>query len=451
VSDIRSFVFLLGLAIAVTANVVTAMPKTKGASALSERTKRPPPDDDNMFSAADATPHPFADAEALRVAAEEVLLFQGPDLDAPRRGALRRGTEVWAYGHARGKGCVDDWVLVGPSAWACDGPGQFDGREGTHGSPKNEPLTHRFVKIARNGSGAYKSWAKAVEGLPEADLEPGFFLGVVEERSTSAERFLRTTHDLWIATNDTIPIAPSAFAGMPLDVATTATTPLGPYLPVGWIYVDRARAHGTIDGPKRGPGIERLSPLTIDGYGSQRGKNWFHTPIGWFDERQLRVPKREPPPEGLQPGERWIDVSVETQTLVAYRGSDPVFATLVSTGREGARSDTGTPKGVHRIWVKLLWSDMDNLEVWTNPSSEAASVRPYDVEAVSWVMYFLGGYGLHGTYWHDRFGVPQSHGCVNVSLRDAEYLFQFTSPSLGPGWQAAHPSDHDPATIVRVH
>ncbi|MGC4066212.1 MAG: L,D-transpeptidase [Polyangiaceae bacterium] len=448
----RTRSFHVGFAVAVTTHVATATPKTNGAdphrglpsSEIAAATR-------NSTAFASTLQHPYAEAEALRVIAEEVPLFQGPSRDAPRRGTLRRDAEVWAYGHARGTDCAGDWLLVGPSAWACDEPGRFDGREGSRGSPENRPLTHRFAKIARNGGGAYRSWDKVLQGLPEVDLEPGFFVGIVEERTTAVERFLRTTHDLWVATSDVTTVTPSDSAGTTLDPEAPSDETLAPYLPVGWVYVDHARACVAIDGPERGAVLPRLSPLRIEATTTKRDKRWFRTPLGWFSERQVRVPAREAPPEELTPGARWLDVAIDTQTLVAYRGRDAVFATLVSTGREGAREDTETPRGTHRIWVKLLWSDMDNLEMWTNPSPEIEDVRPYDVEAVPWVMYFRGGYGLHATYWHDRFGIPQSHGCVNLSLRDAERIFDFASPSLGPGWQAAHPSDYDPATIVRVH
>jgi hypothetical protein len=277
-------------------------------------------------------------------------------------------------------------MLVGPSAWACDEPGQFDGREGSRGSPENQPLTRRFAKIARNGGGAYKSWDKVLQGLPEVDLEPGFFVGVVEERTTDDERFLRTTHDLWVAASDVSLVTPSEFAGAALELEATPPETLAPYLPVGWVYVDRARARGSVDGPERGAELPRLSQVRVEASETKRDKRWFRTPLGWFSERQLRVPRRETPPADLPPGARWLDVSIESQTLVAYRGNTPVFATLVSTGREGGREDTATPRGTHRIWVKLLWSDMDNLEMWTTPSPEIADVRPYDVEAVPWVM-----------------------------------------------------------------
>ena len=79
----------------------------------------------------------------------------------------------------------------------------------------------------------------------------------------------------------------------------------------------------------------------------------------------------ESPPEGLSSGERWLDIDISEQVLVAYEGERPVFATLVSTGR--ARRGSETPLGSHRIWVKLAFSDMSNLRYEDAPSHYAIS------------------------------------------------------------------------------
>ena len=120
-----------------------------------------------------------------------------------------------------------------------------------------------------------------------------------------------------------------------------------------------------------------------------------------------------------------------------------MFATLVSTGKGRGKSIQATPKGAHRIWVKLVSTDMDNLE------DEEAS-RYYAMQAVPWVMFFDKGYGLHGTFWHRSFGNVRSHGCVNLTPRDAQWLFHWTSPRLPAGWTAALPTDYEPGTLVRV-
>jgi lipoprotein-anchoring transpeptidase ErfK/SrfK len=105
--------------------------------------------------------------------------------------------------------------------------------------------------------------------------------------------------------------------------------------------------------------------------------------------------------------ERWIDVDLSEQQLVAYEGSTPVRVVTVSTGLPG----TPTPVGRFRIWIKLEYDDMEG--------------PGYYLPDVPYVMYFYLGYGLHGVYWHDDFGQPMSHGCVNLPTPEAGWLFHW--------------------------
>jgi lipoprotein-anchoring transpeptidase ErfK/SrfK len=150
----------------------------------------------------------------------------------------------------------------------------------------------------------------------------------------------------------------------------------------------------------------------------------------------------EPPP-GLLPGERWLDVDLGSQTLVAYEGDAPIFATLVSTGRGPDGSEEATPRGAFHIWVKLLSTDMTNLE-------DPEASRYYAIEDVPWVMFFKDGYGLHGAFWHRSFGNERSHGCINLSPLDAQRLFRWATPRLPSGFRAARPTAHDSGTLVVV-
>ena len=95
------------------------------------------------------------------------------------------------------------------------------------------------------------------------------------------------------------------------------------------------------------------------------------------------------------------------QRLTAYVGQTLVRTTLVSTGL----SRTPTPVGQYHIWIKLRYDDM--------------SGPGYYLPNVPYTMYFYGGYGLHGTYWHNNFGRPMSHGCVNLPTSEAEWLFNW--------------------------
>jgi LysM repeat protein len=116
-----------------------------------------------------------------------------------------------------------------------------------------------------------------------------------------------------------------------------------------------------------------------------------------------------PPPSDAPTEGRWIDVNLSTQTLTAYEGRTPVYSAVVSTGR----ANTPTVVGQFRIWIKLRYDDM--------------SGPGYYLRDVPYVMYFYRGYGLHGTYWHNNFGTPMSHGCVNLRNSDAAWLFNWAS------------------------
>jgi lipoprotein-anchoring transpeptidase ErfK/SrfK len=107
--------------------------------------------------------------------------------------------------------------------------------------------------------------------------------------------------------------------------------------------------------------------------------------------------------------EHWINVNLATQTVQAYQGREVVRNFLVSTGTAAFPTVTGQ----YKIWIKLLKDDM------RGPG--------YFLQNVPYVMYFYKGYGLHGTYWHHNFGTPMSHGCVNLSIEDAAWLYNFTS------------------------
>ncbi len=104
---------------------------------------------------------------------------------------------------------------------------------------------------------------------------------------------------------------------------------------------------------------------------------------------------------------RWIDVSLADQSLVAYEGQRAVYWASVSTGLQR----TPTVKGRFRIYAKIR--------------SQTMSGPGYSYPNVPYVMYFHEGYGMHGTYWHNNFGQPMSHGCVNMTIGDAQWLYNW--------------------------
>ena len=117
-----------------------------------------------------------------------------------------------------------------------------------------------------------------------------------------------------------------------------------------------------------------------------------------------------PIPVGVDTGgEHWIDVDLSQQRVYAYAGDTVVNSFVVSTGTW----QTPPVTGKYKVWVKLR--------------SAAMSGPGYYLPDVPYIMYFYGSYGLHGTYWHNNFGTPMSHGCVNLTIPDAEWLYNFSS------------------------
>ena len=108
-------------------------------------------------------------------------------------------------------------------------------------------------------------------------------------------------------------------------------------------------------------------------------------------------------------GERWIDVDLTHQMVYAYQGNTVANSFVVSTGTWQHPTVTGQ----YHVYVKYLSTTM------TGPG--------YSLPNVPYTMYFYKGYGLHGTYWHSNFGTPMSHGCVNLSIPDSQWLYNFAS------------------------
>jgi lipoprotein-anchoring transpeptidase ErfK/SrfK len=398
---------------------------------------------DILWTGADASLPPWV--VSARILKREQLLMATPSSTAARRGAAIRGTLLPVYASRRGPGCAGNFLSVGPSAWVCDDAVELSGKapidplvRALAGSPDGLPFRYYFV--GSDGSLAYDRLELADLGEPTMRLEPGFAVAIVQERVVDGARYGNTHHGLWVPMRDLGAVAAFPFRGAELQPGAQS-------IAVAWIVADKAAVHTK---PSRTSAVSRtlrrLDPVTVHEETSSLTGAWSRVgDDAWVASRDLARPSISDPPveAAVDAGERWIDVDLATQTLVAYEGRTPVFATVVSTGRGRHGSATATPVGTHRIWVKLLSSDMDNLE------DDAAS-RYYRIEDVPWVQYFSKGVGLHGAFWHRSFGRVRSHGCVNLAPLDAERLFYWTGPHLPAGWSAVHPAPHDLGTIVRV-
>lgn len=124
---------------------------------------------------------------------------------------------------------------------------------------------------------------------------------------------------------------------------------------------------------------------------------------------QSPVPAPTKPAPPVSSGEHWLEVNLSQQRLHAWAGNTLVRSFVVSTGT----SSTPTVTGKYRVYIKQRYDNM------AGPG--------YYLPDVPYTMYFYKGYAIHGTYWHNNFGTPMSHGCVNLSIPDAEWVYNFSS------------------------
>jgi hypothetical protein len=145
------------------------------------------------------------------------------------------------------------------------------------------------------------------------------------------------------------------------------------------------------------------------------GNTWLMIgPDEWLDYRHVsRIDPQTTAPEGIS-SDRWIEVNLDEQTLAVYQDNHLAFATVISSGT-GAWA---TRPGVFQIYEKLDSTTMSG-------ATEADRSDYYYLQDVPWTMYFDEARAFHGAYWHDGFGYPRSHGCVNLALGDAHWLFDW--------------------------
>ncbi len=197
-----------------------------------------------------------------------------------------------------------------------------------------------------------------------------------------------------------------------------------------------------------GEPIEWRSVVSITGRQRiQKGRHYLEVDAGtWVTEDEVaRIDLLKRPPGWANDGEKWIDINVTRQTLVAYEGTKPVYITLVSTGEAGLddpATTKATKRGIFRIHTKYLTATMDSRVVG----------EEFELRDVPYVQYFTEGYALHAAYWHDVFGQPKSHGCINLAPEDARRLFFWTGPHVPAGWHgAATGHTGKGGTVVFVH
>ena len=267
--------------------------------------------------------------------------------------------------------------------------------------------------------------AAIAQGSTGRYLEPGFvYIAYIDRVDTGRGVFYMLPSAEWMPGKGSR-ISYSDFQGLEFS-----STPLNAF---GWVLSDAqvksAPGYGV---PDTGKSFYRFNIAQIYNTQEVDGMKWHLIgPSEWIEGRLMGVvyPNTEPP-EGVSNG-RWIDVNLEEQTVAVYDDYKLVFATLVSTGIE----PFWTQPGLFPIYERKETEDMSG-------SAEADRSDYYYLQKVPYTMYFDQARALHGTYWHTYFGYPQSRGCVNLSIGDARWVFDWAREG---DWVYAHdPSGRTP-------
>jgi hypothetical protein len=190
-----------------------------------------------------------------------------------------------------------------------------------------------------------------------------------------------------------------------------------PERPFGWMVVDTKPSK--MPGAKPAPETQTVPRYTLLSFFATEivdGWEWYLIgPDQWVV--QTRVARVKPATRPAEVSGKWFAVDLYEQTLIAYDNDKPVLATLIASGLP----KWPTNEGVFKIWDRYAQAKM---------SGASGLPDAYFLPQVPWIMYFnQDEQALHGAYWHDRFGYRASHGCVNMSLTDAQWAFEWTKDS----------------------
>lgn len=261
---------------------------------------------------------------------------------------------------------------------------------------------YSFWRVNRDGANLYNAPGGQTVGMIPAGFN---FINVI---NTGVDGWIQDKSGRWIQREDAKPERPSGFTGM--------------LLPDGWthpyaIILDRTGVYasqrpGEAASADSGFITRRYRLVNIFARAEDSARNvWYLVGPGqWI--RQEMVAKFAPSDRPDDVSGRWVAVDLFEQTLIAYEDDKPVFATVISSGMKAWETD----EGVHEVWARLISDSM---------SGEAGGANAYALQSVPWVMYFNRGQSLHGTYWHDSFGYRRSKGCVNLSISDARWIYDW--------------------------
>jgi lipoprotein-anchoring transpeptidase ErfK/SrfK len=356
-------------------------------------------------------------------------------------GVVRRGNVLALGAAVSGSGCNDGtWYEATPFGYVCSALGfhvsdtPSTNRYGVPPAKVRDHLPYQYSRVITKRAPRYyriptpKEEEQARRAMdkkgptPEVVsslMEGDYFLALAEKEVRKADGavFYRTIRGRFVREADVELRNPEVVRGEELGRD-------GWRLPLAIVYgEDRDLLELEGNEAHIAGKAQKHSRFVVEEELTKEGVAYVSGRAGAVRREEVRVARQAKRPSGVPANAKWIHVDLGEQTLVAYEGDKPVYATVISSGKEGYEP----PTGLYQVQQKYVSTTMNA----TDPIDGF-----YEVEEVPWTLYYHRGYALHGAYWHTDFGKVRSHGCTNIAPVDARWLYYWSEPEVPPAWHA---------------
>ncbi len=301
------------------------------------------------------------------------------------------------------------------------------GEMAAHPEPDVRPIPVDYTELGQSGASRVIGGSAPLYDAPDGNqvdvLNVGFRYVSIYKRQGD---WVEVLPGKWMLAKNITGAQSSTYSGVLMDHPLAYT--------MGWIL--QPTRPSAIPGVKADPSVpmlERYRRVNIFATVKVGDWDWYLVGPGqWLEQRKIARVMPVKRPDGVKG--RWVAVDLYEQVLVAYQDDQMVYTTLISSGLP--RPSFSTNKGLFRIWARLRVDTM---------TGYMGGPDYYYLPDVPYVMYFDGSISLHGTYWHDGFGYRHSHGCINMSVTDAHWMYDWTAGFYADTWVYVYDS-HDLAS-----
>lgn len=368
---------------------------------------------------------------------KKLVVRRKPSKEAEAEGEIKMDSRLPLRAYLTGRdGCQKFWMRVAPKGWVCGDLLEPDRRAPLMRQqpilPPGAILPSRYGWVRKGGAEEYPNKKAVEENKPSGKIEAGYIVRWQKNVTLGGKLYWQNSKNYLIPADKLFRHTPSPYGGLDLRKADFNVP----------VAIVRAKSQGgpVYDAPG-GKEVGRVPHHSIhEILESKRVERAIYYRIGagrWIPGRRVISAWPTEPPPGLKPCEKWIEIVIDHQSLVAWEGNEAVYATMVTTGDK----KHPTKYGIFRLWWKKAQTDM---------TAAMAGSERYRVDDVPWAQFFYLGQALHGAYWHSDWGNRRSHGCINLAPKDAKWLYDWTAPHVPDGWVSRYADEQFPGTLVRV-